>query len=55
MTRKLRTTARILLGIYLVAVLTLCVINLSSRKTDETIFVILLTRHAYHTSAVLLR
>ena len=30
------------------------VINLSSRKTDETIFVILLTRHAYHTSAVLL-
>lgn len=31
------------------------VINLSSRKTDETIFVILLTRHAYHTSAVLLK
>ena len=30
-------------------------INLTSRKTDETIFVILLTRHAYHTSAVLLR
>ena len=30
-------------------------INLVSRKTDETIFVILLTRHAYHTSAVLLR
>ena len=29
-------------------------INLTSRKTDETIFVILLTRHAYHTSAVLL-
>jgi len=31
------------------------VINLTSHKTDETIFVILLTRHAYHTSAVLLR
>ena len=31
------------------------VVNLTSRKTDETIFVILLTRHAYHTSAVLLR
>ena len=31
------------------------VINLSSRKTDETIFLILLTRRAYHTSAVLLR
>ena len=30
-------------------------INLVSRKTDETIFVILLTRPAYHTSAVLLR
>ena len=30
-------------------------VNLTSRKTDETIFVILLTRHAYHTSAVLLR
>ena len=30
-------------------------INLTSRKTNETIFVILLTRHAYHTSAVLLR
>ena len=31
------------------------VINLTSHKTDETIFVILMTRHAYHTSAVLLR
>ena len=31
------------------------VINLSSRKTDETIFLILLTRRAYHTSAVLLK
>ena len=31
------------------------VVNLTSHKTDETIFVILLTRHAYHTSAVLLR
>lgn len=31
------------------------VINLTSHKTDETIFVVLLTRHAYHTSAVLLR
>ena len=31
------------------------VANLASRKTDETIFIILLTRHAYHTSAVLLR
>ena len=30
-------------------------LNLSSRKTDETIFIILLTRHAYHTSAVLLK
>ena len=30
------------------------VVNLTSHKTDETIFVILLTRHAYHTSAVLL-
>ena len=30
-------------------------INITSRKTDETVFVILLTRHAYHTSAVLLR
>ena len=30
-------------------------VNLTSRKTDESIFVILLTRHAYHTSAVLLR
>ncbi len=31
------------------------VANLASRKTDETIFIILLTRHAYHTSAVLLK
>ena len=31
------------------------IVNLSSRKTDETIFVILLTRHACHTSAVLLK
>lgn len=38
MTRKLRTTARILLGIYLVAVLTLCVINLSSMPEVPTTF-----------------
>lgn len=31
------------------------VVNLSSRKTDETVFIVLLTRHAYHTSAVLLK
>lgn len=29
--------------------------NLTSRKTDETIFLILLTRRSYHTSAVLLQ
>lgn len=29
--------------------------NLSSRKTDESVFVVLLTRRAYHTSAVLLK
>ena len=29
--------------------------NVVSRKTDETILIILLTRHAYHTSAVLLK
>ena len=29
--------------------------NLSSRRTDESIFVILFTRRAYHTSAVLLK
>ena len=29
--------------------------NLTSRKTDETVFIILLTRRAYHTSAVLLK
>ena len=29
--------------------------NLASRKTDESIFIILLTRRAYHTSAVLLK
>ncbi len=28
--------------------------TIASRKTDETIFIIFLTRHAYHTSAVLL-
>ena len=31
------------------------VANLISRKTDETVFLILLTRRAYHTSAVLLK
>ena len=31
------------------------VANLTSRKTDESIFFILLTRRAYHTSAVLLK
>ena len=31
------------------------VTNLTSRKTDESIFFILLTRRAYHTSAVLLK
>ena len=31
------------------------VVNLTSRKTDESAFVILLTRRAYHTSAVLLK
>jgi hypothetical protein len=31
------------------------VANLTSRKTDETVFVILFTRRAYHTSAVLLK
>jgi len=31
------------------------IVNLTSRKTDESIFVILLTRRAYHTSAVLLK
>jgi len=29
--------------------------NLSSRKTDESVFIILFTRRAYHTSAVLLK
>jgi len=29
--------------------------NLSSRRTDESIFIILFTRRAYHTSAVLLK
>ena len=31
------------------------VANLTSRKTDESMFVILLTRRSYHTSAVLLK
>lgn len=31
------------------------VANLTSRKTDESVFVILFTRRAYHTSAVLLK
>ena len=31
------------------------VVNLASRKTDESIFFVLLTRRAYHTSAVLLK
>ena len=31
------------------------VANLASRKTDETVFFILLTRAAYHTSAVLFK
>lgn len=31
------------------------VVNLTSRKTDESIFIILFTRSAYHTSAVLLK
>ena len=31
------------------------VANLTSRKTDESMFIILLTRRAYHTSAVLLK
>ena len=31
------------------------VANLTSRKTDESIFFIILTRRAYHTSAVLLK
>lgn len=31
------------------------VANLTSRKTDETVFIILLTRRAYHTSATLLK
>ena len=31
------------------------VVNLTSHKTDETIFFVLLTRRAYHTSAVLLK
>lgn len=31
------------------------VANLTSHKTDETIFFVLLTRRAYHTSAVLLK
>lgn len=31
------------------------VVNLSSRKTDESLFIIFLTRRAYHTSAVLLK
>ena len=31
------------------------VVNLTSRKTDESILFILLTRRAYHTSAVLLK
>ncbi len=31
------------------------VANLTSRKTDESVFVIFLTRRAYHTSAVLLK
>ena len=31
------------------------VVNLVSHKTDESIFVLLLTRRAYHTSAVLLK
>ena len=31
------------------------VVNLTSRKTDETVFIILLTRRAYHTSATLLK
>ncbi len=31
------------------------VANLVSRKTDESVFLILLTRRAYHTSAVLLK
>ena len=30
-------------------------INLTSRKTDESMFILLLTRRAYHTSAVLLK
>lgn len=29
--------------------------NLTSRKTDESVFIILLTHRAYHTSAVLLK
>jgi len=29
--------------------------NLTSRKTEESVFLILLTRYAYHTSAVLLK
>ena len=31
------------------------VANLTSRKTDESMFILLLTRRAYHTSAVLLK
>ena len=31
------------------------VANLTSRKTDESMFIILLSRRAYHTSAVLLK
>lgn len=31
------------------------VASLTSRKTDESLFLILLTRHAYHTSAILLK
>lgn len=31
------------------------VANLTSRKTDESVFIVLLTHRAYHTSAVLLK
>ena len=31
------------------------VVNLTSRKTDESMFILLFTRRAYHTSAVLLK